>query len=658
MSASKAAAPAQKSRWRLALIWVGLIAFFGVIQSLTDRMAGNDTYYHIKYAWLIWHEGAIWDFPWLQGTFFKEMWVDKEFLYHVLLIPFTLPGDMYYGAKTAAAFYGGTAIFLTHLVIRRMDAPGSRWQRYSWFFALLLVATSKTMLYRLSTTRVPAASAAAMMIAILVMQQRKWRWLFVVGFFYAWMYHVSVVLVPLALFFALGSRLDDGKWDLRPVLAAAGGVLTGFVINPYFPDSVPVLFKHVIQVGLGSTGLPKGNEWGAYDSWYLLETTGTAWIAVLVGVVAVGGRRATMTGRTLFLLLANALMMVAFFKARRFVEYWPLFAVLFFASALNDLIRDETSWWHSGLAALKARRLNKAVVPVLALALAITAGANAWMASQEAAGNADPKRLAGVTRWLEENTPEGATVYNAQWDIFPELIFYNHHNHWTLGLDPNFTYFLEPRLYYLSDSLGRGEVPEPGRYVAEGFGAYFAMALKGSGFDTTARRPKSGLTVVYEDQYAVAYAVKPDNTTRTIEAEFSPHTDDFGGGKGTCQYLPKGQRDMGFPSAKAVLQCMVEGSDTLSVTYTLDVPEDSRWSMQARFLQNRHPVQAEVLVDGTKAGDTVNLEGDRVMLSRVEKFGDLSLTAGKHEITVRFLVPNPGYPVSVGLDYLRFLRVP
>jgi hypothetical protein len=296
------------------------------------------------------------------------------------------------------------------------------------------------------------------------------------------------------------------------------------------------------------------------------------------------------------------------------------------------------------------------VVPALALALAITAGANAWLASQEAAGNADPKRLAGVTRWLIDNTPAGSTVYNAQWDVFPELIFYDHHNHWTLGLDPNFTYFLEPRLYYLSDGLGRGEVPEPGRYVASGFGAYFAVALKGSGFDTAARRPKSGLTVVYEDQYAVAYAVNPDPTMRTLEAEFTPHQADFGSGKGTCRYLPKGDRDMGFPSAKAVLQCMVDGSNQLELSFDFDIPADGEWSVQARFLKNRHSVDAQILVDGTPLGSPHTLKADRVNLSGVERVGDVQLTAGAHRVTVRYALPTPGHPVAVGLDYVRFLR--
>jgi len=639
-------------RW---LIWLLLVAFFGVIQASTDRLAGNDSYYHIKYAWLIWHEGALWDFRWMQGTFFRDMWVDKELLYHLMLIPFTLPGDMYWGAKVAGAVGGGTALFAGYLVIRSFGEPGSLWRKHSVWFALVLAASSKTMLYRLSTTRVPAASVAFMMIGLWLMNKKAVRGLFILGFFYAWMYHVSVVMVPFAIFFAIGQRIESGRWDVRPTLAVGTGIVAGFIINPYFPDSLPVLFKHIIQVGLGSTGLPKGSEWAPYDSWYLMQNTSVAWIAIVAGVMAIGGRRRPMSGRTLALLLCAALMTAAFFKARRFVEYFPVFTIVFSASAIHDLIEEPESWFWQMHAAwgVRLRWLQGALI----VTLLIVGGVNNWRASREAHQNAWPWRLAGAAQWLQENTPEKTQVYNAQWDVLPELLFHNHHNSWTLGLDPNFTYFLEPRLYYLSARLGNGQVPEPGRFVKENFGCEYSVANKNSGFANVARLNNSGLEKVFEDEYAMVFKAAPIPWVRTVEAELTPFTADPEVGKEACK-LTEAKSGMGNPSAKGLLMCRMPTSGPLTLSYTVEIPTYGDWEVEARFLTGGTPATAKVSIDGKPQGEAISLQGTKTRLGRLQRLGKLELPQGQHRIDVYFEgTPGP-YEMVYGLDYVRLRRRP
>lgn len=639
--------PGKKRDLGKLFVWLGLVAFFGVIQASTDRMAGNDTYYHIKYAWLIWHEGALWDFRWLEGTFFRDMWVDKELLYHLLLIPFTLFGDLYIGAKAAAAFYGGTAIFVAYLFIRSFGEAGSRWQKHAWMFALLLAVSSKTMLYRLSTTRVPAASVAFMMIGVWLMHRRAARGLFVLGFFYAWMYHVSVVLVPFAVFFAIAQRIESGRWDVKPTFAVGLGIVAGFIINPYFPDTLPVLFKHVIQVGLGSTGLPKGSEWAAYDTWYMAQTTNLAWAAAVAGVIAIGGTRRFMSGRTLALLLCAGLMTAAFFKARRFVEYFPVFAVVFSASAIHDLVSDPESWWPRLKAALGPKLLWLQVA--LTLTLAGFGADNNWRASREAAQNAWPWRFAGAAKWLEENTPEGSQVYNAQWDVFPELIFHNHHNSWTLGLDPNFTYFLEPRLYYLSSRLGNGQVPEGGRYVKEGFGCDYAVASKNSGFAKTSRFSHSGLEKVFEDEHATVLKVFEPKSVLTVEGEL--WTVETQPEAARCAHRePKG--GMGNASARGYLQCTTSESQ-LVLRYRIQVPKPGTWRVEARFLTGPTPAKAAVSVGGRDVGSEVSLESDSTRIGRLHRLGEVEIGAEPTFIEVRFEGPLRDHPINFGLDYVR-----
>lgn len=634
----------------LALVWAALIGFFAAIQLSTDRFAGNDSYYHIKYAYLLWHEGALWDFRWLQGTNFRDVWVDTEMLYHVLLIPFTLFGNLYVGAKAASAFYGGTALFAAFLVIRGFGDPGSGWRRHAWLFALLLAASSKTMLYRLSTTRAPAASVAFMMGGLWLMHRRAYKALFVLGFFYAWMYHVSVLLVPFAIFFAVGQRIESGRWDVRPTLGVGLGILAGMVFNPYFPHSIITLVEHVLEIGIGGSSLPKGNEWAAYDTWYMATTTNVAWGVAIAGIVAIGGTRRAMTGRTFGLFFCAAMMAAVFFKSRRFVEYFPVFMIVFGASAIHDFVADPDSWWPRLRDAL-GRKIY-VLQALLTVGLVAFGAHNNWRASREAAQNAWPWRLAGAAKWLEEHTPEESQVYNAEWDVFPELIFHNHHNSWTLGLDPNFTYFLDPRLYYISDRLGRGQLAEAGRWIKEDFGSDYAVATTRSGLKTAARFANSGLEQVYEDEHAMVWKVVPIDAVRTVEGELSAYEAEPADAR--CEHTePKG--GMGSASARGLLMCKLD-SGQLTLRYPIEVPRAGTYSLEGRFLTGPTPAEATVRVGGQPVGDPVSLRDDRTRIGNLQRLGEVELPAGESTVEVRFSATPGNYTFVFGLDYIRLRR--
>ena len=65
---------------------------------------GADGYLHIRLAEIIKDHGPIKDFHWARYSIFATRFSDKDFLYHVLLIPFTFFGDIFFGAKVAACF--------------------------------------------------------------------------------------------------------------------------------------------------------------------------------------------------------------------------------------------------------------------------------------------------------------------------------------------------------------------------------------------------------------------------------------------------------------------------------------------------------------------------------------------------------------------------
>jgi hypothetical protein len=64
--------------------------FMGLTQFSTLDMPGNDSFYHIKMAYLMRTESLKPDFIWLPLTILNPReFYDHHFLFHILLIPFT-----------------------------------------------------------------------------------------------------------------------------------------------------------------------------------------------------------------------------------------------------------------------------------------------------------------------------------------------------------------------------------------------------------------------------------------------------------------------------------------------------------------------------------------------------------------------------------------
>ena len=660
-------APRQKSalldKYLPFAVWLPLLAAFAAIHLGTDRFGGNDGYYHIKYAWLLWHEGAVWDFPWLRGTFFHESWVDTEFLYHVFLIPFTLPGDLYLAGKIAPVFWGSLAIFSVYWTIRDFGEPGSVWQRNAWWSALVLVAASHGALYRMSMPRVPAVSLIFMMVAMLLLERRNYRWLAVLGFFYAWMYPVSVVLIPLALFYEIGRWYDTDTWSWRSIVAVAGGVLAGFIVNPYFPGTLPVLFNHVVEIGIGTSSLPKGNEWAPYDSWFMFRNAYVAWVALFVGGLAMIGTPTR--GRHLTLLAAVAMMMLAYFKSRRFVEYWPFFSVLFSAGVLHDALRAPESLLNRVRDRIPAGLVP--LVPILLTAFLVGVSVkNIRKTTKEVGRNAVPTRLAGAATWLRDNTEAGTQVYNVQWDVFPELIFYNHHNHWTLGLDPNFTYEVEPRLYYTSVAVASGHVVDPGRFISKYFGAKYVLSLKDTAFSNKAKHEFAGLKELYSDDTAAVYRVVPVPGKQTLEGELEPYESNLAEDQGRCAYRQEPKKGGGQP--RVFLRCRLKRPAPVILKYKVDISEPGEYGVLGRVLVGASEGTAQVFVAGKKLGDPIDLSADERGLTAWKRIGRAVLRSGSVLFEIHFfptLSDDPDkvdkrskkWPVEVGFDALRISRL-
>jgi len=486
---------------RVALAGVFLFsasaALFAAIQFATPGLAGNDGYYHVKMAHLMRQDGLTPLFVWLPLSILSPKgFYDHHLLYHVYLALF-IPGDpaaaspetLAQAAKIASVVMPSLAFTAVWWLLR---GQGVRW---AWLWALGLFAVSDAFLYRMSMPRAQSASLLVLALGLHWLLTRRYRLLLPLGFAYVWLYNAFPLLVIMTGVYVAATLARERRLEWEPLVFVGAGIVLGLLVNPYFPQNVTFILKHIApKVGAPDTRV--GVEWDPYRTWTLVENSAGALAALVAGTLALGWSEKRMDRATLTALLLAVVFGAMAFRSRRFIEYFPAFALIFAALSVSRLLEGVRSRRGRALAAL-----------ALAVVLA-AAGARSVNRAREALADSKPADLyAASATWLAENSPPGSLVFQTDWDDFPRLFFYNTSNIYTIGLDITYMQLFSPGLYEEWVAITRGQVSQPGEVIASRFGGSYVFSdLDHDGFlEEAADDP--ALVEVYRDEQAVIFEV-------------------------------------------------------------------------------------------------------------------------------------------------------
>ena len=481
-----------------------LVFFLGMslIQFATPDMPDNDGFYHIKLAWLMRTEGLKPDFPYLPLSILNEReFYDHHFLFHVALIPFTF-GDLRTGAKWAAVTFASLAFLAVWYLFDRQRVP------FSWLWALGLLGISQAFLFRMSITRAQSLSLGMLALAYAWLLEGKHKHLAVLGFLYVWTYDAFPLMIALAVLHFLAVALIEHRIDFRPLLYTSAGVLLGMLINPYFPDNLIFSYHHMLPKLTDATSVSVGNEWFPYDTQQLLDNSLPSLVAFAGGALALGLSGRKMDLRTALGLFVALLFGLMLFQARRFVEYFPPFALIFAAFAWTPLLEPRPASAAEERPPLLAF-LSSPYVPVALLFVAVASSiALSIPAAQKSIGGSKSYGLyANASLWLEKNTPAGSRVFQTDWDDFPRLFYYNTHNTYLVGLDPTYMQLYDSKLYDVWVNITRGGVKNPAQIIATTFGSRYVHTDLNHGDFIRVAAQDPGLKEVYRDDQAIIYEV-------------------------------------------------------------------------------------------------------------------------------------------------------
>jgi hypothetical protein len=450
-------------------------------------------------------EGLKPDFHWLPLTILNQNeYYDHHFLFHVALIPFTFFGDLRVGAKWAAVVFSSLAFLAIWFLFHRQRIP------FSWVWALALLGISDAFLYRMSVTRAQSLSLAVLAISFTWMLERKYKHTALLAFVYVWMYDAFPLLIALAGLHLIAVALVERRFEYKPFLYVCMGILLGILINPYFPDNVIFSYRHMLPKLGDATSVRVGNEWFPYDTIQILENSFPSLAAFVSGIFALGLSGRKMDLRTAFALLVSLLFGFMLLQARRFVEYFPPFALIFSAFAWAPVLMDFQHVPLSSSSPPFKRSLATAAAFLLSVAVAVSIAVSIPRARVAIDGSKPYDLYADASDWLERNTPKDSRVFQTDWDDFPRLFYYNTHNTYLVGLDPTYMQMYDANLYELWTLITQGDVNNPSRIIAGRFGSQYVHSdLNHQDFLKVAEKDPDLMEVFRDDQAVIFKVVSP-----------------------------------------------------------------------------------------------------------------------------------------------------
>jgi hypothetical protein len=511
-----------------------------------------DGYYHIRWSSLLW-EGissgrGLPTFEWLPLTVLNpQHYNDHHFLFHLFQIPFLWFFEPVMAAKVGAVVFATLAVVSLYWLIHRykIDYP------LIWFGAIMTCANM--FYYRMNMAKAPPLTIIFTIAGIYMLFERKYVWLLPLMFAFVWTYSLFPLLWIAAIIWVIIIAWNERKFEWQPLAYTTVGMILGNVINPYFPNNLLLFWEHAYtKIKIGSDfAVAVGGEWYPYSGMELLTHFPVAMAAMLIGYILFMPRNGKLPEKATFFLMFVTILLAAQFRSKRFAEYFPPFAILFAAFSwqaftqkravtLPDEFKREIEPFLDAERSPIDRR-NETIKAAVAWALGFVLiayffvnivglqrfGIDHGGLQDQIKGNDANDRYSRAMEWAtgtdpqgNENIPAGERIFNANWDDFPKLFFYNQKHSYVYGLDPNYLYSQNPDLYKLLLDITSGKTDEAGPLIRERFGANYIFVDAKENEQMVAKLLESGWAeIIYEDDEARLLRIRDEKGLAPTDTE-------------------------------------------------------------------------------------------------------------------------------------------
>ena len=502
-----------RAPFEIAAAFALILFVMGWIEFGGPAILDNDGYYHIRWAQMVRES-----FPHLPPfkalpltTLDEQHYVDHHYLFHVLLIPFTF-GDLRLGAKLAAVVFSSLGIVSVFALLVSYRV------RYRWLWLAPLIASSEPFLYRMSMTRAPGLSVALLGLGAWLFLKRKPAALALLSFVFVWSYSLFPLIMAFAIAHAMAVYLSERRFQLRLIVATGTGIVAGLVVNPYFPNNLALFREHLLMKTSGTYAVDVGVEWYPYETWVIVGSSALTFIIFLAGMLAFDYRSRVRDAKPLFFLMVATMFLLMAFKSRRFIEYWPPFAVAFAAFTISPKLQTMSFSW---MTRTRDRAIAALAAATVTVVVVVYVCSNVLQARADVRLEADPFAYKGASEWLAANTPAGSMVFNTDWDDFPMLFYYSPGNTYIVGLDPTYLYNSDPELWKIYADITLGNESNPVPLIRDRFGARYVFT-DNQHSDFMQHVEASGeFERVFEDRFATVLRLRETDEAKPNKEERS-----------------------------------------------------------------------------------------------------------------------------------------
>jgi len=499
-------------RHYLSLSLAIFIIAYALIVLAKPAFLDPDGFYHAKMAELFAQGDFARHFSYLVGTNLDQIYGDHHFLYHLLLVPLIkiTPALSAVRLMVLASYF-----LLLGIVAWRLKALRAPFTRL--LVLMLALAPEASVRYFLAKSHVLAIVFHILFVTALVKRRLEFQFLLAVAATYT---HGSY---PMLFGYVLANAVSQivtgaGSWrekisrawfsEWRSFAVVALGIATALVASPYFPEH---LAYHVFNTfSIAFRGAVNQVRVGA--EWYPMATSEiirllVVWV-IMTGAILwlAASRRLKAFARPelaqeffTYALISFGYFFLSLYSVRH-VDFFVLFLVLAIGS-FGALVLGRMEWRE-----LWPERLNKILLTFLGGCVAIfcllTAASNIQLFRKSFF---TWNYLEKVSTILRERTKPGETIFNADWESFPMLFYWNDQFRYISGLDERFLAAKNPDFAKNYEE----KWPKNGDFssMMSKFNARFYLIDKRQGRDELYRKILSSpeLSLIYQDKEAMLF---------------------------------------------------------------------------------------------------------------------------------------------------------
>lgn len=477
-----------------------------------EGLYDGDSYFHTRAARELARGGIERTFPQASVSTWSARYSDKDFAFHLLLIPFQAgdpTADLVAAGKRAAVFVA-FLLFAAIALSLRLSAV-----RFAPLWILLFFSTHVAILGHLLAVRPHGLGVALLVLeAGLLVRRAGWP-LLLVGALHVYSHSSFPLLVLLAAAFVAVALLRREEAPWRSAGFAVGGILAGGLLHPYFPNNLAVAWDQTVEVARNvwqdSPPIPSelfgGELVAASTRDFLACFAGWAPAAVALAVFLFRRSPRALSTEASALVAANAVLGVLSFLSARFFVFWMPLAVLLAGRLWTELAGGRTlrELW-------VARRRDVLLAgAVLASILVAGQGTGSVLDLRERARSLYTRsEERPAVEYLRSQAAPGDLVYHNFWWDFSVLYHYRPDGRYVVALDPVFLFRHDPEKFDAMLRLFRGERRDAHEVIAERFGArwvYVSRSRRSAPF-VEALEADPRFVRAYSDGNATVYRVE------------------------------------------------------------------------------------------------------------------------------------------------------